>query len=265
MRRREFMAHFGSAMGLSPWAARAEQLNKVPTIGFLGGNSSVWRPWTAAFVAGLGELGWKDGQTIKIDYGWWEGNLDRAAEIAAGFVREKVYVIVVNADAVPPVKKATTIIPIVFVLSQDPIGSGLVTNLAHPKGNITGLSIQSTDLSGKRFELLRETIPGLRRMAIMANVGISQAAVEMGQVQALAAPLGVELQTLDVRHGEDIASAFEGLKEGTQALYVVVDALIAVNRARIITFALGARLPTMFNNRVHVQAGGLMSYGPNFF
>ncbi len=264
MRRREFIAFFGGATAAWPFGARAQITKRLPTLGFLAGNASVWRPWTVAFVGRLGELGWIEGQTIKIDYGWWEGSLERAVDIAREFAHQNVDVIVVNADAVSAVKKATMTIPTVFVLSQDPIGSGLVTNLAHPEGNITGLSIQSTDLAGKRFEILRETIPNLRGMAIMANLGISQAAVEMQQVQALAGPLGIELQSLDVRRAEDIASAFEGLQSGTQALYVVVDALIAVNRSRIVTFALGARLPTMFNNRVHVQAGGLMSYGPNF-
>ncbi len=263
MKRREFLTLIG---GDTTWPVlvRAQTAKRLLTVGFLAGNATVWRPWTAAFVTRLGELGWTEGQTIKIDYGWWEGNIERAADIAAEFVHQNVDVIVVNADAVPAVKKATTTIPTVFVLSQDPVGSGLVTNLAHPEANITGLSIQSTDLAGKRFEILRETIPRLRRMAIMANLGISQAAVELQQVQALATPLGIELQSLDIRRGEDIASAFERLQSGSQALYVVVDALIAVNRSRIVTFALGARLPTMFNNRVHAEAGGLMSYGPNF-
>lgn len=158
MRRREFMRLLGTAVGLSPLVARAQQPDHL-VIGFLAGDPIVWKPWTAAFVKRLGELGWVDGQTIQIDYGWWEGHPDRAAEIAANFVQRSVDVIVANADAVPAIKKATSTIPIVFVLSQDPVGSGLVSNLAHPDGNVTGLSIQSTDLAGKRFELLQEMCP----------------------------------------------------------------------------------------------------------
>jgi putative tryptophan/tyrosine transport system substrate-binding protein len=263
MRRREFIAALGGAVAW-PMVARAQRERNRPTIGFLAGDATVWRPWTAAFVKRLGELGWIDGQTIQIDYGWWEGQANRAAEIAAELARRNVDVIIANADAVPAVKKATTTIPIVFVLSQDPVGSGLVSNLAHPKGNVTGLSIQSTDLAGKRFELLREIVPNLRRLAVMGNPMISQAVVEMDQVQALAHTTDVETQPLDVRRGDDISPALESLNGRVDALYVVVDALIAVNRSRIVTFALGARLPTMFNNRVHVEAGGLMSYGPNF-
>jgi putative ABC transport system substrate-binding protein len=263
VRRREFITLLGSAVVLCTPTARAQQHNR-PTIGFLAGDATVWRPWTAAFVNRLGELGWLDGQTIQIDYGWWEGHADRAAEIAADYVRRKVDVIVANADAVPAVKKATATIPIVFVLSQDPVSSGLVSNLAHPTGNVTGLSIQSTDLAGKRFELLREIVPTLRRLAVMGNPSISQAAVEMDQVRALARTMDIEIQPLDIRRGDDIMPALESLNGRADAIYVVVDALIAVNRSRIVTFVLNVRLPTMFNNRVHVQAGGLMSYGPNF-
>jgi ABC-type uncharacterized transport system substrate-binding protein len=263
MRRREFIGLLGSAVGLPPLAARAQRPSH-PVIGFLAGDPTIWGPWTAAFVTRLGELGWIDGQTIQIDYGWWEGHPDRAAEIAADFVHRNVDVIVANADAVPAVKKATSTIPIVFVLSQDPVGSGLVINLAHPSGNVTGLSIQSTDLAGKRFELLQEMVPNLRRLALMGNPVISQAVVEMDQVRALAHQTAIEIQSLEVRRGDDIAPALDGLKGSAEALYVVVDALIAVNRARIVSYALSAHLPTMFNNRVHVQAGGLMSYGPDF-
>ena len=263
MRRREFIGLLGSAVGLSPLVAHAQRPNH-PTIGFLAGDPTVWKPWTAAFVKRLGELSWIDGQTIEIDYGWWEGHIERAAEIATNFVHRHVDVIIANADAVPAVERATATIPIVFVLSQDPVGSGLVSNLAHPDGNVTGLSIQSTDLAGKRFELLREMVPNLRRLALMGNPMISQAVVEMDQVRALGRTMNIEIRALEVQKGDDIAPALDGLNGSADALYVVVDALIAVNRQRIVSYALSAHLPTMFNNRVHVQAGGLMSYGPDF-
>ena len=189
---------------------------------------------------------------------------ERFAEIAAEFVRLKVDVIVTAGTApVLAAKQATSVIPIVFAVAGDPVGSGLVASLARPGGNVTGLSIQSTDLAGKRLELLREVVPGLRRLAIMANVGNPVAVLEMGEVQAAARTLGLEVVTLEIRRAEDIAPAFEALKGRAEALYVVTDPLVNTNRVRINTLALGARLPTMHDFREYVEAGGLMSYGPN--
>jgi putative ABC transport system substrate-binding protein len=233
-------------------------------IGVLGPNAAVWSPWTAAFVGRLRELGWIDGRTIAIDYRWSEGRPERAAEIAAEFVRLKVDVIVAYGTAVPIVKQATTVIPIVFPIAPDPVGGGLVASLARPGGNVTGLSIQGADTASKRLELLREVVPGLRRLAIMANVGSPQTVTEMGEGQAAARTLGLEVAPLEIRRAEDIVPAFEALKVKADALYVVIDALVTANRTRIITLALGARLPTIFGTRDYVQAGGLMSYGPNF-
>ena len=167
----------------------------------------------------------------------------------------------------PPVlaaKQATSAIPIVFAVAADPVGSGLVASLARPGGNVTGLSIQAPDLAGKRLELLREVVPGLRRLAILANVGNPGAVLEMGEVQAAAHTLGIEVVTLEIRRAEDIAPAFEALKGRAEALYVVADPLVNTNRVRINTLALAARLPTMYDSREYVEAGGLMSYGPNF-
>jgi putative tryptophan/tyrosine transport system substrate-binding protein len=247
-----------------PLAARAQPAGKVRTIGFLGVDATVWSPWTVAFVGRLGELGWIDGRTIAIEYRWAEGRPDRVAEIAAEFVHVKVDVIVTYGTAVPLVKQATAVIPIVFAIAQDPVGGGLVTNLARPGGNVTGLSIQATDLAGKRLELLHDVVPRLRRLAIIANVGSPQVVLEMGDIQVAARRLGMEVASLEIHRAEDIAPAFEALKAQADALYVVNDALLNTNRTRIITFATSARLPTIFNTRDHVQAGGLMSYGPNY-
>jgi putative tryptophan/tyrosine transport system substrate-binding protein len=137
----------------------------------------------------------------------------------------------------------------------------LVASLARPGGNVTGFSIQGADLAGKRLELLRELLPGIRRLAIMANVGYPAAVVEMGEVQAAAQTLGMQVDTLEIQRAEDIARAFAALKSGAQALYVCGDALITANRIRIITLALGARLPTIYPDRAFLEAGGLMSYG----
>src|SRR6516225_10503334 len=151
MRRREFIKLFSSTVVAGPVGARAQQPGKLPTIGFLGTEASVWSPYTAAFVQRLRELGWIEGRTIAFEYRWFEGHPERNTEIAAEFVRLKVDVIVTNATAVPTLKQATAIIPIVFPLGPDPVGGGLVASLAQPGGNVTGLSIQSTDLAAKRL------------------------------------------------------------------------------------------------------------------
>jgi putative ABC transport system substrate-binding protein len=264
MRRREFITLVGGAATAWPLAARAQQTGKLPTIGFLGTDASIWSPWTAAFVQRLRELDWVEGRTIAIEYRWAEGRPERYAEIAAEFVRLKVDVIVTTGPAVPALKQATSVIPIVFVFSIDPVGAGLVASLARPGGNVTGLSLQAADLAGKRFELLREVVPRLRRLAIMVDVGNPEAGLEMSEIEATARALGIEVTPLEIRRAEDIAPAFEALKAQADALYIVSAALIGANRTRIITLALSARLPTTFNNRDYVQIGGLMSYGPNF-
>jgi putative ABC transport system substrate-binding protein len=264
MRRREFITLVGGAAVSWPRRGWAQQAGRLPTIGFLGTDASVWSPWTAAFLARLRELGWIEGRTIGIEYRWLEGRLDRIGEVAAEFVRLKVDCIVTNGDAVPTIKEATSVIPIVFAIANDPVGGGLVASLARPGGNVTGLSGQATDLTGKRLELLREVVPRLRRLAIIFNVGYPSGVLEMRQVEAAARTLGIEVTPLEIRGAEDIAPAFDMLKAQADALYVVVDTLVSANRTRIITFALGARLPTIWNTRGFVQAGGLMSYGPNF-
>jgi len=243
---------------------RAQQAQKMPTIGFLGADASAFGPWTAAFVAHLRELGWTEGRTIAIEYRWSEGIPERYAEIAAEFVRLKVDVIVTVGSAVPTVKQATAVIPIVFAVGIDPVGSGLVASLAKPGGNVTGLSIQAANLAGKRIEFLREVVPQFHRLAIICNVGNAQTVLEMGETQAAARTLGLEVAPLEIRRAEDIAPAFEALKAQADALYVVVDQLVVANRTRILTLALGARLPTIFSTRDFVPAGGFMSYGPNY-
>ena len=218
-----------------------------------------------AFVQRLRELGWIESRTITIEYRWAEGRAERFAELALEFVRLKVDVIV-TAGTAPALaaKQTTSIIPIVFPLAGDPVGNGLVTSLSRPGGNITGLSLQTTDIGIKRLELLREVVPSLGRLAILANVGNAAAALEMNEVQESAQRLGLQVTTLGVRRAEEIVTAFEGLSNRAEALIVCGDPLVTNNRVRIITLALGARLPTMHGSREHVEAGGLMSYGPNF-
>jgi putative ABC transport system substrate-binding protein len=203
------------------------------------------------------------GRTIAIEYRWSDSP-ERDAEIAAEFVRLKVDAILTDGPSVPIVKRTTAVIPIVFALASDPVGGGLVANLARPGGNVTGLSLQSTDLAGKRLELLHEVVPRLRRLAIILDVGFPQSALELAEAQAGARTLGIEVAPLEIRRAEDIAPAFEALKPEADALYVVGAPLVDANRTRIIELALRARLPTIFSNRYAVQAGALMSYGANF-
>jgi ABC-type uncharacterized transport system substrate-binding protein len=265
MRRREFITLIGCAATAWPLAARAQQPGKLPTIGFLGSVSVPAGSWVAAFLQRLRELGWIEGRNFVIEYRWAEGSSDRAAEFAAEFVRLKVNIIVTYATPVVlAAKRATSIIPIVFAATADPVGTGLVASLAHPGGNVTGLSVQHTDLAGKRLELLREIVPNLRRLAIMANVGNPAAVLELSEVQAAARTLGLEVATLEVRRADDIAHAFEEVKGRAEVLYVCIDALLFSHRIRINTLALAARLPTMHGNREYVAAGGLAYYGANY-
>jgi putative tryptophan/tyrosine transport system substrate-binding protein len=252
LKRREFIMLLGAAAAW-PLAARAQLPGKLPTIGFLGSSTpSAMSQRVAAFVQRLRELGWIDGRNLMIEYRWAEGRNERYAEIAAEFVRLKVGVIVTLATpATLAAKQATAVIPIVFVGAADPLGIGLVASLARPGGNATGLSIQSLDLVGKRLELLREVVPDLRRLAVMANVGSPVSVLEMAEAQAAARTFGLEVTKSEIRRAEDISPAFEALKDRADALYLCADPLMNTNRTRINILAVGAR------------AGGLMSYAAN--
>ena len=263
MKRREFITLLGGA-ATWPLAARAQQAGKLPTIGFLGADASAFSPWTAAFVAHLRELGWIENRNIAIEYRWSEGRTERYAEIAAEFVRLKVDVIVTVGSAVPTVVQVTTAIPIVFAVAIDPVGNGLVASLAKPGGNVTGLSLQAAHLAGKRIELLREVVPQLRRLAIIFNVGNAQPVLEMRETEAAARTLGIEVVPLEIRRVADFSPAFQALRGNADALYVAIDQLMVANLMRILTLALGARLPTIFSTRDFVRGGGFMSYGPSY-
>ena len=266
MRRRDFITVIaGSAAGW-PLAARAQQANKLPIIGFLGASTaSANGPWVTAFVQRLHDLGWIAERTVAIEYRWAELHDERAAAFAAEFVQLKVDVIVTTGSLTAvAARQATSSIPIVFTAVGDPITIGLVASLARPGGNATGLSMQQTDTASKRLELLREVVPSVRHLAIMANTRNPSAALEMREARKAASVISLEVITLEIRKAEDIAPAFEALKGRTEALYVCTDPIVYANQVRINILALGARLPTMHGVREYVQTGGLMSYGPNF-
>jgi putative ABC transport system substrate-binding protein len=262
MRRRAFITLLGAAAAW-PLAANAQRSDKLPTIGVLGSDAAAWQPWTAAFVERLRQLGWIEGRSIAIEYRWSQARPERAAEIAAEFMHLKVDIVVTAGPHVAALMKATTVIPVVFALANDPVGGGMVASLARPGGNVTGLSTQGSDLAAKRLELLREVLPRFSRLAIIGNVDYPDAVLEMREAQAAARTLSLDVAPLEIRQAEEIAPAFAAL-DRADALYVIGDAVVNANRTRIITLALGARLATIFDNRNFAQAGGLMSYGPSF-
>jgi putative tryptophan/tyrosine transport system substrate-binding protein len=265
VKRREFITLLGGVAVACPLSARAQQSAKLPIIGVLGaGTLSAWSRWVAAFVQRLRELGWMEGRTIVIEYRWAEGRSERYTEIGAEFVRLKVDVIITVGTAVPALKQITSATPIVFAAAVDPLGSGLVASLAQPGGNVTGLSMQSTELVTKRCEFLREILPDLRRIAVMGDAGYPAALLEVREVEAAARTLGLEIDTAELRRAEDISPAFDAFRSRVQALYVCGGAMVNANNVRINTLALGAHMPTMYSTRSpFVEGGGLMAYGPN--
>src|SRR5262249_18294685 len=266
VKRRDFITVLGGAAVAWPLAARAQQIGRLPTIGFLGAaTATVWAPWTAAFEERLHELGWTKSRTVVIEYRWAEGRSIRFSEIATEFVRFKVDVIVTaGTESTIAVKQATSEVPIVFALATDPIAAGLVASLARPGGNVTGFSNQGTDIAAKRLELLREILPNLRRLAILVNVNNPGSVLDMREAEAAARTLGLDVTKLEIRRAEDIAPAFEAIKGRVDALYVPPDALVNANRVRIHTLSLSAQLPDVYGFRGYVEVGGLMSYGADF-
>jgi len=263
MRRREFLGALGGA-ATWPLDAQAQQPSKRPTIGFLGSSTpAAWAPWTAAFQQRLRELNWIEGRNIAIEYRWAEGRNERGAEIAAEFARLKVDVIVTTGSSALAVKETIATVPVVFALWADPVGTGYITSLARPGGNATGLSIQTLDTAAKRLELLREVVPGLRRLAILARLDNPSNVVEAGEVTTAAGTLGLEVTTANIRRMEDITPTIEALKGHADALHVVSDPLLLANSVRINTLALVARLPTTYSFREGFAAGALMSNGAN--
>jgi putative tryptophan/tyrosine transport system substrate-binding protein len=264
VKRRDFIAVLGGAAAW-PVVVCAQQTAKSPTIGFFGPvKASTDSLQVAIFAKRLRELGWIEGQNIAMEYRWAEGRLDRYADIAAELVRQKVDVIVTySTPAVIAIKRTTPAIPIVFVSATDPVGNGLVESLARPGGNVTGLSNQSADSVGKRLEILREVVPTLRRLAILCNVGAPNAVLEKGEVQQAVRAAGLEVAAMDIRRSDDIAPGFETIKDRAEAVYVVMDPVVSTSRTLINTTAVSVRLPTLYVFRELVEAGGLMSYGPN--
>jgi ABC-type uncharacterized transport system substrate-binding protein len=265
--RRTFLAGTGAVLLAAPRAADAQQAGKVPRIGFLGTRSlSDMSPYLDTFRQGLRELGWVEGQNIVIDYRYAEGRFDRLPDLAAELVRLKVDIIVaVPTPAAVAAKKATETIPIVAISVGDPVGLGLIASLARPGGNLTGLSYSvGLEIAGKGLELLKETVPKVRRVAILSNPGNPFQPLAIREVNVAARSLGVQLQLLEARGPNELDGAFAAMAtERVGALLVVADSLFLLQRTRLADLAARSRLPAAYGLREIVEAGGLMSYGPS--
>jgi ABC-type uncharacterized transport system substrate-binding protein len=214
------------------------------------------RPVTA-FEGRLSELRWVRGRTVTIDYQWADGRAERFKEIADEFVKQKVDVIATWGTATALAgKQATSVIPIVFTIVSDPVGSGLVSSLARPGGNVTGFSTERVEIAGKRPEMIRELLPGLKRLAVLANASNPGTLREMHEAQDAAQTLGLQVFTVQVRNREDLIPV--------RSAFVTSDAFLGDNRVLINTSAVDARLPTVYGFRGPVDSGGLVSYGPNY-
>jgi putative ABC transport system substrate-binding protein len=252
----------------APLAADAQQAGKVPRIGFLSLTSPSDRPpLLDAFRQRLRELGWVEGQNIVIDYRYAEGRVDRLPDLAAELVRLKVDLIVASAgtQAATAAKNATETIPIVMIYVRDPVGTGLIASLARPGGNVTGVSGSAgLELFAKQLELLKETVPKIRRVAILSNPDNAYHQLAIREVNVAARSLGVQLQLLEARGPNEFDGAFAAMaKERVGALLVLSDAIFSSHRTRLADLAARSRLPAAYGVRDSVEAGGLMSYGPS--
>ena len=262
MRRRDLLALVAGATAW-PLGARTQQ-KPMPVIGYLGHGTAT--PLDA-FRKGLRELGWVEGQNIVIDYRFAEGQYDRLPGLAKELVQLKVDVIAASPTAAAQAaKNATETIPIVGIGFDNPVQHGLVASLAHPGGNVTGLSYSvGPEIFGKDLELLRELIPENRHVAVLSNsVGLNHALM-ISNVRAAARSLGLDLLVLDANGPDEFDGAFAAMiKKRVGALFVFGDPLFGVHRARLASLAVQNGLPTMYTNKPHVEAGGLMCYGPSF-
>jgi len=267
MNRRAFTTLLGGAAVVWPIAARAQQAGKVHRIGVLETISTTLN--VANFYAlreGLRQLGYAEGQNLVIEYRSADGRDDRFPGLARELLALKVDVIVTRGTpAAKAVKNATSTVPVVMTASGDPVGVGLVTSLARPGGNITGLSAIVGELSPKRLELIREIVPGLARIAVLANTSNDAVRRDWARIETAARSLGVQSQLLDLRESDALGPTFDDASaRRADALVVVIDAITQANQQRIVDLAMKHRLPAIYSSREFVDAGGLISYGVSY-
>ena len=266
MRRREFITLLGGA-AVWPLAARAQQMGKVPRIGYLGSSSPSLEPhFVEAFRQKLRELGHIEGENIAIEYRWAEGQDRRLPELAAELVRLQPNVIVTaGTPGALAAMQATKTIPIVMASSGDPVGAGLVTSLARPGGHVTGFTIVGPQIEGKRLDLLKEAVPELSRVAVLWNPSYPASVSYFNTIENAGRTLRISLDPVaEVRRANELDNAFFAIASARpRALLVVADRFLLAHRKRIVEFAVAKRLPGMFPYREYVEAGGLMSYAPS--
>jgi ABC-type uncharacterized transport system substrate-binding protein len=264
MRRRDFINFLGGAAATWPLAARAQQPARVYNIAMLGSARTNSRAYVA-FSEAFRQLGWIEGKNVVLVYRSADNHVDRLPKLAVELVRLKVDVIVTAGTlASLAAKHATTTIPIVMAAAGDPLGSGLVANLAQPIGNVTGLSLMSPDLGGKRLELLKELLPQISRVAVLWNSASPYPAHVFKETESAAQTLGIEVQSLEVRGPDDFNNVFEAVRQNhPDALIAVEDPLTNSYLSQIANFAAANKLPAIFGFREFVDAGGLMAYGAN--
>ncbi|MFZ2137130.1 MAG: ABC transporter substrate-binding protein [Xanthobacteraceae bacterium] len=266
MRRREFIRVFGGAAATWPLPIRAQQSRKAPRIGvLLPGTPTSFAVRAKAFLEGLRDLGYVEGQTIAIEWKWAEDKIERFPELAAELVRANVDVIVTGGtSAAAALKSATTTIPIVMAIIGDPVAAGLVDSLARPGGNATGFSIIAPELGTKRLELLNEIVPNVFYVAVLLNPKNPQSRIELNEMQAAARTLGLQLHPIQITSEAALDEAFAAsTKALAQALIVLTDPILFSQRKRIVELANKSRLPAIYFFQGFVKEGGLMSYGPS--
>jgi len=262
MRRREFVAMFGAATAPWSFAARAQQ-PAMPVVRFLnGGQAEVFTDRVAGFQRGLKETGFTENQNVRIEYRWAGGRLDDLPALAADLVRLNVSVIAATGNSAPAAKQATSTIPIVFISGADPVKAGLVASLNKPGGNATGVSSTNNELGAKRLQILRDLVPGVTRVALLVTSANSTAENDALELRKIASGIGLEVSVATVSSRSELEPAFAALKQQkANALIVPADPFLNDERDQVIALAARHRIPTIYNDRAFVTAGGLLSYG----
>ena len=260
--RRGFICTLAGGILATPLAAEAQPARRVYKVGILAAEAT---PAIQSFRQGLHDLGYVEGQNLVIEARYHAGNSDRLPALAAELVELKVDVILASSSTeVRAAKQAARTIPIVFAVHNDPVGTGDVTSLAHPGGNITGTAQMATELSAKQLELLREMVPGITRVAVVWNPTTPSHGPALRQTEAAARAMGMQLSKIEARNGSELDGAFAtATRDHARALLLLVSAMAVVERARLVSVASKHRLPTMYGSRLFVDAGGLISYSPD--
>ncbi len=262
-RRRDLL---GGAVGLiaGRTSAFGQNLSRNVLIGYLGVDPTAWASWTSAFVQRMSDLGWVEGRNATYIFRWSQGRPEAYAPIVEEFLGSKVDVMAISGAAAPTAMRMTADVPIVFLIVNDPLSAGIVTDLAHPGGNVTGMSLLAAEIATKRLELLMEIAPSARHLLVLANSNFAPALVELQEVKAAATEMGLFVEAVTVGSIAELASRFVPALQAADCVYVVIDALLNTVRAQITGLIAERLLPSIYGAREWTEAGGLLSYGPVF-